>query len=280
MDNLSITYIINTCNRGYFLKQNIQDQILSKHFDIAGINFDIIIVDDGSIDGTFGKIKPLCVGKLGIPIKYIYLKRRIRNCYYSDSVPKNTAVSYSNSKFIYVADSDCYICNSDIFHHLFELHENEYLCPNMFRINYKKEFYDFCSKNWMHPLKCLEHFKKFGHISTECYYPTIYDEKATQVIPFKSGLFGMHRETFHNIGGIPPIRTPFGTDEVMQGLIKEHNIILNEDANSKLFVVHFPIKYAKDFFSICSPYIDEHYEQINGITILKKEFLDVYELTL
>lgn len=273
-----VTYIICTFNRGDFLKQNLQDQILSNHLNIGELNFDITIVDDGSNDGTLDKIKQICNGKLGIPLKYIYLKRRAGNYRYSDSAPKNTAIVYSNSEFIYVADSDCYICNSDIFHRLTNLEPNTYLCPNMFRLSSaESELHQYCLKNWMYPSKCYEYYKKNGISPGVEYFPTAHDETANWwhdpikigIISFKCGLFGMRKNVIYNANGMPFFEKGGSSDDAMAKLVKNHNIALDKD-NSKLLVVHFGVPYYTDPLEWPSPYSAIYYEKIDGITVVKK----------
>jgi len=280
----SVTYIICTFNRGDFLKQNLQDQILSNHFDIEGLNFDIIIVDDGSADDSLDKIKSICVGKLGLPLKYIYLKRREGNYRYSDTASKNTAIMYSNSEFVYVADSDCYICNSDIFHHLTKLESNTYLCPNMFRLSDREsKLYQFCLKNWTDPSECYAYYKEHSAAPGNEYFPTAHDETASWwdvsiIVAFKAGLWGMSKETILS-SGMPFIERGGSSDGAMEALVKTHNITLDRE-NSKFLVAHFVAPYSTGPLTWPSPYSPIYYEKIDGITVVKKDYLDIYNLIL
>lgn len=291
----SVTYIIMTCNRGCFLERNIKEQFLSGYFDLKGLDFNIVIVDDGSIDGSIDKIKQLCQGKLGISLKYIYLKRRAASppaagqYFYSDSAPKNTGVLHSNSEFIYIADSDCYICSPNAFQELTKIGIGNWLCPNCLRCNNKTTLSEFWEKNWTQPLKCYEYLKKFGkgwkksnespglwhgaHESQGMYFGPDFNKVGT-------GLVGMRRSTFYHIGGVPPIRTSYGTDRALLGAFNQFNITKDKIMSSKIFVIHFPVPYTYAMLLENIPYLDEHYIQIDGITVIKKEYLDIYDLKL
>lgn len=270
MNRPSVTYMTVVCNRGEFLAQNIREQFLSGHFDLEGIDFDIVIVDDGSSDGAVDKIKSLCEGKLGIPLTYVYLKRRVENRFYSDSTVINTGVTHSKGDFIYIASADCYICSSDVFQRLVKLEADRYMNPHMLRFDQNNSvIYKFCVKNWMHPSKCMEHLEKVGTIWGAYYYDRI----------FGTGLVGLHRKTFHDIGGIEPIRTTGGTDYTMRCALEKHAITIDEDI-SDVLVIHFPVPYAVTFIPGAAKYLDEHYGEVDGITIIGEEHLDIHNLTL
>jgi len=273
MVNPSITYVSITCNRGTFLQKNITDQFLSRHFDLDGIDFDIVIVDDGSSDGTLEKIRSICNGEVGIPLTFIEVKRRQGPYYYSDSTLINTGVLKSRGEFIYIASSDCYLCNKDAFQRLSKLADNSYMSPHLFRFDQNNsDLYKFCVKNWHNPEECLKFFNKQRPPWGAAYYDRI----------FGTGLVGTRKKTFCDTRGIPEIRGhgyAGGTDASMYKSLKDGGINIDRDA-SDVFVVHFPVPYAIKLSSSNPPYMDEHYTTIDGITVVKDEFLEIHYLTL
>jgi len=290
----SVTYIITTYNRGKFLAQHVKEQLLSGFFDTEKIKFDVIIVDDGSPDGAFEGVKALCKGKIGIPLRYMCLNRREKdkNYFYSDSFLNNLGIMISTSEFVYLAAEDCYICSSSIFQRLLKLPADKYICPNQFRFTADmkdKMAYEYCSKNWKDPMKCYEHFKERckGKISTHggmspsfgsgCYL------RHNRVTFVGTGLFGIARKTFINMGGIPPVKAGYGTDMFLRKALIENNITLDEELNSDLFVMHFPIRYSTPFCPKppgLNIYPESHYEKIEGVAVVNNKLLDIHNLIL
>ena len=260
-----------TCNRGEFLEKNLREQFLSGHFDLEGIDFDIVVVDDGSADGTFDRISGICNNEVGIPLTYIYTKRRLGSQFYSDSTIINTGVLHSTGDFLYIASSDCYICNSDAFQRLIKIDADKYMSPHMFRFDQKgSALYKFCTKNWMDPTACVKFYEENDTPWGAAYYDRILG----------TGLIGMQRQTFIDAGGIPPIRTSGGTDAAMlTALGNIHAANVDEDA-SELIVVHFPVPYAIAFVPGPAKYLDEHYTKVDGITVVADEYLEIHNLKL
>ena len=271
MSKPSVTYLTVTCNRGAFLQKNLQEQFLSGHFDLEGIDFSIVIVDDGSADGTFDKISGICNGTAGIPLTYVYMKRRVENHAYSDSTAINTGMTHSFGEFVYIASSDCYICNSEVFQRLINLEENKYMSPHMIRFDQNNSsLYRFCTENWMDPAACFKFYEDNDIPWGAAYYIRILG----------TGLIGLRRKTFFDAGGLPALRSISGTDKAMgDALIRGGSKNIDETA-SELIVIHFPIPYDIAFVPGPATYLDEHYTKVDGITVVKDEYLEIHNLIL
>lgn len=88
---LKVSIILPTYNRRAFIGQAIES-VLAQSFQ----NFELIIVDDGSTDGTTDFVKPF----LSDRVQYIYQENAGRSC------ARNTAINIAKGEYIAFLDSD------------------------------------------------------------------------------------------------------------------------------------------------------------------------------
>ncbi len=107
MDNIFFSIIVPTYNRASFLTRTVSS-VLNQTF----LNFEVIIVDDGSEDETFSVVKEL--SEQDIRVNYYYQQNSER------AVARNNGAKIAKGKFLIFLDSDDFFNDKVHLSNLFE----------------------------------------------------------------------------------------------------------------------------------------------------------------
>lgn len=131
MDNIFFSIIIPTFNRATFLNKTI-NHVLSQTF----LNFEVIVIDDGSTDDTFYVIDE--ISKKDNRIFYFYQNNAER------AVARNNGASKARGKYLIFLDSDDFFSSKDhlkeIYGYLVSNNEIEGLYFTGAIVQFEKEF--------------------------------------------------------------------------------------------------------------------------------------------
>jgi glycosyltransferase involved in cell wall biosynthesis len=128
MENINASIIIPTCNRKELLKLSLHS---FNYQDYTKDRFEVIVIDDGSTDGTSDMIKSLKVN-----YKLIFLRNE-ENC--GPANARNLGLHNANGEIIIFSDSDCIVPSNFVSGHLKHHEMSNNICPSA-AIRWKKVY--------------------------------------------------------------------------------------------------------------------------------------------
>jgi len=128
MENINASIIIPTCNRKELLKLSLHS---FNYQDYTKEKFEVIVIDDGSIDGTSDMIKSLKVN-----YKLIFLRNE-ENC--GPAHARNLGLQNASGEIIIFSDSDCIVPSNFVSGHLKHHEMSNNICPSA-AIRWKKVY--------------------------------------------------------------------------------------------------------------------------------------------
>jgi glycosyltransferase involved in cell wall biosynthesis len=131
MKNIDASIIIPTCNRKDLLELSLHS---FNYQDYMKDRFEVILIDDGSIDGTSDMIKSLKVN-----YNLIFLRNE-QNC--GAAYARNLGLQNANGDIIIFSDSDCIVPSNFVSGHLKHHEIDSKICPSA-TIRWKKVFSNY-----------------------------------------------------------------------------------------------------------------------------------------
>jgi len=128
MENINASIIIPTCNRKELLKLSLHS---FNYQDYTKDSFEVIVIDDGSIDGTSDMIKSLKVN-----YKLIFLRNEKNR---GPAYARNLGLQNANGEIIIFSDSDCIVPSNFVSGHLKHHEMSNNICPSA-AIRWKKVY--------------------------------------------------------------------------------------------------------------------------------------------
>lgn len=128
MENINASIIIPTCNRKELLKLSLHS---FNYQDYTKDSFEVIVIDDGSIDGTSDMIKSLKVN-----YKLIFLRNEKNR---GPAHARNLGLQNANGEIIIFSDSDCIVPSNFVSGHLNHHEMSNNICPSA-AIRWKKVY--------------------------------------------------------------------------------------------------------------------------------------------